>query len=60
MCEGQGVLEEEKRKGSTPKLALGPRGKISVVLMVEEGMSMADTARAVGVITPATWCAIRK
>jgi len=35
-------------------------GKIAFVLVVEEGMSMADTARLLGVTTPAISSAIRK
>jgi len=60
MCEGEGVPVEEIHRGSTRRLVSKLRGKIAVVLVVEEGMSMADTARLLGVTTPAISSAIRK
>jgi putative transposase len=60
MCEGEGVPVEELRRGSTRRLVSKLRGKIAIVLVVEEGMSMADTARLLGVTTPAISSAIRK
>ncbi len=60
MCEGEGVPVEEIHKGSTRRIVSQLRGKIAFVLVVEEGMSMADTARLLGVTTPAISSAIRK
>lgn len=60
MCEDEGVPVEEIRRGSTRRLVSKLRGKIAIVLVVEEGMSMADTARLLGVTTPAISSAIRK
>ena len=60
MCEGEGVSTEEMRRGSTRRLVSKLRGRIAIVLVVEEGMSMADSARLLGVTTPAISSAIRK
>lgn len=60
MCEGEGVPLEEMRSGSTRRLVSKLRGRIAVVLVVEEGMSMADAARLLGVTTPAISSALRK
>jgi REP element-mobilizing transposase RayT len=60
MCQDEGVRVEEMRRGSTRRLVSKLRGKIAIVLVVEEGMTMADTARLLGVTTPAISNAIRK
>ena len=60
MCAGEGVPLEEMRRGSTRRLVSKLRGRIAIVLVVEEGLSMADSARLLGVTTPAISRAIRK
>jgi hypothetical protein len=51
---------EDKRKGSPRKLVFGLKREIGVVLVVQEGMSMADAACILGVTRSAIWSAIRQ
>lgn len=60
MCEGEGVPVEELRRGSRRMLVSKLRGRIAIVLVLEEGLTMADSARLLGVTTPAISTAIRK
>jgi hypothetical protein len=60
MCDDEGVTVEEIRRGSTRGRVSRLRARIAWVLVVEKGLSMADTARLLGVTTPAISSVIRK
>jgi REP element-mobilizing transposase RayT len=60
MCEGERVPVEELRRGSRRRVVSRLRCRIAIALVVEEGLSMAETARLLGVTTPAISSAIRK